>query len=102
MTTDVIEAATLAAFRQRYATRPFHRFSAQPWPVQGRWTQVCAKVVKGDVKSGQQFRNAYIKGFAGSKEWSQLGREDRDSWGQVFSAAVRAWRAAEAREQEAA
>ena len=107
MTTAVIEAATLAAFAERYRDRPFVLFSRQPHGVRLRWTLVATKVVQRNVKSGREFRDAYRDGIGApdrdtDKEWIQLSRADRESWDRVHLAAVRAWQAAEAQESEVA
>jgi hypothetical protein len=101
MTTAVTDAATKAAFAQRYRTRPWHRFDLQEPGVQLRWTVVASKVVKGDVTSGKAFRDEYHRGFPGVKTWAEIGPDERDSWGAVYQAAVRAWHAAEQAERMA-
>jgi hypothetical protein len=101
MTTAVTEAATRAAFSTRYGKRP-HVFDAQPHPVRLRWTVVATKVVKGDVTSGKAFRAEYVKGFAGMKAWTEIGREERASWEAVYQAARAAGLAAAAQEEVAA
>ena len=102
MTTAVTNAATLAAFAERYRDRPWCHFDQQPWPVQGRWTLVCTKVVQRVITGPRALRDEYHRGFSGVKAWTELSRADRESWDRVYLAAVRAWQAAEAQEREVA
>ena len=107
MTTAVTNAATLAAFSERYRDRPFVLFNRQPDAIQARWRCVIDLIREGKVTSGKQFRDTYLDGIGApdrdtDKEWIQLSRADRESWDRVYLAAVRAWQAAEAQESEVA
>lgn len=88
MTTDDLDAATRAAFNHRYRDRIGHRFDAQPWEVQKRWTLICAKVLNGDIHDGKTFRAKYLEDLGAwdrntDKEWHELSRHDRHEWDQV-------------------
>lgn len=95
MTTAVTEAATQAAFRQRYRNRPFVRFADQKPGVQLRWTVVATQVVQGIVTSGRQFRDTYLDGIGApdretDKQWAEIGPAERASWNAVYESAVHA------------
>lgn len=94
MTLDTIDKATRAAFKQRYHDRPFHRFDSQPFPIQCRWTLVCAKVLNGEIRDGKTFREKYLDGIGApdrmsDKTWDELSRRDRYDWDAVYQSAAR-------------
>ena len=98
MTTAVTNAATLAAFSERYRDRPFVLFSRQPDAIQARWRRVIDLIREGKVTSGRKFREVYVDGFPDMKAWTEIGRDERESWDAVFSAAQAAARRAELEE----
>jgi len=100
------DAATRAAFAQRYRFRPY-TFDAQQPAVQDRWRVVTERVLAGEVKSGREFRDAYLDGIGApdrdtDKQWTEIGPAERASWVAVFDAARAAGLAAAALEREAA
>ena len=89
ITTDTILAAAIAAFNTRYKGRPV-RWDAQDPGIQQRWIQITAYALNGSVTNGQEFRYRYIRDHYphddAVKDWSQIGRKERDSWNAVYGA----------------
>ena len=87
ITTDTILAAAIAAFNTRYKGRPV-RWDAQDPGIQQRWIQITAYALNGSVTNGQEFRYRYIRDHYphddAVKDWSQIGRKERDSWNAVY------------------
>lgn len=91
ITTDTLEAATIAAFKARHEGRPY-TWEAATFPTQQRWRMVVWDVLTGKTTSAEGMRKAYVEGYS-EKTWREIRSADRFLWMRAFLACNRAARA---------
>ncbi len=88
ITTDTLEAATIAAFTARHEGRPSYTWEGAAFPTQQRWRMVVYDVLRGKTTSAEGMRKAYVTGIT-EKTWREIRSADRFLWLRAFEACNR-------------
>ena len=94
ITTDTLEAATIAAFTARHEGRPSYTWEGAAFPTQQRWRMVVWDVLTGKITSAEAMRWRYVSDFT-TKTWRETPAADRFLWMRAYLACNRAMARAE-------